>query len=105
MEADWTPPVAVPGNMVQIHPNPFTASHGAAAIQAMLPRPSRLTVAVFDASSRWVRTLHSGPGMSGANRFEWNGRDESGRDLPAGVYFVRLTANGAVQTRKMVMIR
>jgi hypothetical protein len=35
----------------------------------------------------------------------WDGRDEAGHQVPAGVYFYRLEAGGEVLTRKLLVIR
>jgi hypothetical protein len=35
----------------------------------------------------------------------WDGRGADGRRVAAGVYFVRLRANGREMTQKLVMVR
>ncbi|MEZ4654235.1 MAG: FlgD immunoglobulin-like domain containing protein [Candidatus Eisenbacteria bacterium] len=41
-----------------------------------------------------VRTL-TGTGGPGFNAWSWDGRDEAGREVPAGAYYVRLSEPGA----------
>jgi hypothetical protein len=35
----------------------------------------------------------------------WDGRDRNGRDVAAGIYYLRLIVNGESQVRKMVVVR
>lgn len=43
---------------------------------------------------------------AGTHLVEWDGRDDSGRALPSGVYFGRLETTGReTATQKMVLLR
>jgi len=42
---------------------------------------------------------------SGSHQLEWNGRDEDGTLLAAGLYFCRLDAGLASEMRRMVLAR
>jgi flagellar hook assembly protein FlgD len=55
---------------------------------------------VFDAQGRQMRADQLGALAAGDHVWEWNGRDAGGRDVGAGVYFVRLQAGSAMLTRK-----
>jgi len=80
-------------------PNPFNAG---VEIRFASPRPAPARVDVFDARGRFVRELDvekRGDGLSSAH---WNGRDDSGREMPSGTYLYRvrageLGANGKLQ--------
>jgi flagellar hook assembly protein FlgD len=59
---------------------------------------------VFDLSGRLVRTL-ANEDMAAANHSViWDGADDNGRPLGAGVYFCRLEAQGQVLTQKIMMV-
>jgi len=64
-----------------------------------------VTLAVFDARGRRVRTLVDGFKTGGAQRAVWNGRDDAGRPLASGVYFYRLTGPGFTSARKVVFVK
>lgn len=41
----------------------------------------------------------------GAHGIRWDGRDQSGADLPSGVYLIRILAGGDTTTGSLVMLR
>lgn len=84
-------------------PNPFA---GSTKISFTLAREGSARLQVFDIGGRSVRGLFSGRHLStGAHSIEWDGRDDSGRLLPAGTYWIRLTLPDGVETRKIQRIR
>jgi len=99
--ATAAPEVAAAAVEHRISPNPFRA---ATAITYSLPAPSEVTLTIHDVTGRLVRTLESGRLPAGAHRHDWDARDESGRTVPAGVYFSRLTANGQTRSEKIVRL-
>jgi len=83
-------------------PNPFGA---ATEIRFGLPVESRVRVEIYDVAGRRVRAHDMGAVGAGWQRFAFDGRDDTGRALPSGVYFYRVSAAGETQTRKMVIQR
>jgi hypothetical protein len=83
-------------------PNPFA---GASALTFGVPGPARVELGVFDASGRSVRTLLNGTVPGGWYHETWDGRDDGGRDLPAGVYLYKLNAQGRQLTQKIMLLR
>ena len=77
--------------LLQNSPNPFGPS---TEIAFSLARPGRVAVAVYDVSGRRVASLKDGEAEAGSFRLVWDGRDESGRDVAAGTYFVRMQSRG-----------
>jgi hypothetical protein len=65
----------------------------------------RVELAVFDLGGRRVRTLVRDYLPAGEHRAEWNGRDEAGGQVAAGVYLYTLDAAGERITRKMLLIK
>lgn len=88
--------------LVGVRPNPFNPvtqivfSVGAEAI---------VTLRVHDLQGRRVRTLTQESFAPGLHHVPWNGRDDSGREMPSGTYFVRFTADGEIQTSKMLLLK
>jgi hypothetical protein len=76
-----------------------------AAIQYGLPRSAVVRLEVYDACGRSVSVLASGVGEAGYHTAVWKCTDEHGRAVPEGAYFVRLVADGATLTSKIVKTR
>jgi FlgD Ig-like domain len=86
-----------------VHPNPFNPS---ASIRYQLAWAERVNITVFDAAGRRVKTLVDDMMPSGAHEIVWHGDDAHGMSVASGVYMVKLvTANGAPQTEKMVLVK
>jgi uncharacterized repeat protein (TIGR01451 family) len=87
-----------------VAPNPFVAPAGT-TLSLLVPSAGSASLAVYDVAGRTVRVLHRGPLGAGLSAFSWNGRDESGRDVAAGVYFVRAQSAAASEVRKVLVLR
>jgi hypothetical protein len=83
-------------------PNPFA---GETAIRFRLARAGRVVLVVTDARGRTVRRLVDREFPAGYSEVRWDGRDGGRRDLPPGVYFVRLRTGGGVRTRRVLRVR
>jgi flagellar hook assembly protein FlgD len=60
---------------------------------------------IYDVLGRQVRTLVAGRRSVGPQSVEWDGRDDSGRDLASGIYVAQLQAAEHRQTQRLVLIR
>jgi len=83
-------------------PNPFT---GGTSLAITLPSETDVTVAVYDAAGRRVRSLASGAFGRGVHEVVWDGRDHAGQPVAAGVYFCRVKAGETEHLRTAVMLR
>ena len=70
-----------------------------------LAKTGPVEVAIYDVRGQLVQKLASGTMNSGRHDLVWQGRDDAGRSVASGVYFCRLAADGAVQSRKMILAR
>jgi hypothetical protein len=84
-------------------PNPTSAGVILPVMPGEEPGHARISADVYDSRGRFVAGLISESG-SGAPAIRWNGRDGEGREVPAGVYYIRASEAGAV-SRKVVLIR
>ncbi|MCD6376397.1 MAG: T9SS type A sorting domain-containing protein [Caldisericaceae bacterium] len=42
---------------------------------------------------------------AGLHQLVWDGRNDAQKELPSGVYFYRLSANGKQLTKKMILMK
>jgi hypothetical protein len=83
-------------------PNPFAPQ---TTVSFALPHAGPAELAVYDVSGRRVATLAEGRREAGSHVVSWDGRDDAGREVAAGTYFMRLIAGETTATRKVVRIR
>jgi FlgD Ig-like domain len=62
-------------------------------------------VSIFDVRGRRVRTISRGSFAAGYQTATWDGRDAGGRDVPAGVYFIRSRTAGQERALKFTVLR
>jgi hypothetical protein len=65
---------------------------------------SRISLEIYDAIGRLVKQFDS-LNIQSFNQVVWSGDDDSGRLLPAGIYFCRLLIDGVTITEKAVKIQ
>ena len=63
------------------------------------------TVSLFDAAGRLVRRLTSDIQSPGYHSLTWDGRDDQGRRLPAGVYVTRIETTEGVTAWRVVLAK
>lgn len=87
----------------QNYPNPFNPT---TTITYQLPKRANVELIVFNVLGQKVNTLLDLELEPGAYRIMWNGRSDTGVQMPSGVYFYRLSANGrTIATKKMLLLR
>lgn len=86
--------VALLGKTVRGVGNALTISGGrGVSASYQLPQDAqRVTVTIFDASGRTVRTLELGSQAAGLRQFTWDGRDSQGRTVADGSYSYQVRA-------------
>jgi glucose/arabinose dehydrogenase len=100
---------AVPGDAgsespLTVRPNPYRAASGPLTVTMAGSEAGRATIRVISVSGRKVRTLFDGR-ASGEITVRWNGLDEAGRAVSAGVYYVQLAGEGRRTARRVVLFR
>jgi hypothetical protein len=83
-------------------PNP---ARGGSRVTFELAHPARVQAAVYDLAGRRVRGLATGALAAGPHELAWDGRDEAGTHVAAGLYFYRVDVDGQHASRKVVLTR
>ena len=85
-----------------IQPNPFNPQ---TTISIEMPAAGFASVRVFDVRGALVKTLRSGTLGAGRHEVRWDGRDNTGRSVASGVYFVQLEAGDVHVTKRAVLLK
>jgi hypothetical protein len=83
-------------------PNPFS---GRTTISYQLAAEGRVKMSVYNVAGQLVRNLLDEYQMTGRYSVAWDGRDQAGRQVSAGLYFYRLQAPNRTETRRMALVR
>ncbi len=83
-------------------PNPFT-EQTTFAFHLGGAGPAELLI--LDSAGRIVRRLADGTLPAGATHLAWDGRDDAGTRVSAGVYFARLRSAAGARSRRVVLAR
>jgi hypothetical protein len=85
-----------------LYPNPGVR---VMSIRYQVATASDISLCVYDAAGRLVRTVVSGTCEPGFYTQVWDVRDDQGRRVPAGVYFVRLKTDDYQHIEKAVLLK
>jgi len=97
-----TPVATQSARVIGNYPNPFNPS---TTVAYEIDRATDVSLVVYDATGGLVRVLARGRQDQGRHQARWDGTDGKGRRAASGVYFVRLTAGGVVDTGRMVLLK
>jgi len=93
---------AITGELSQNQPNPFNPT---TTIRFVLPVREHVTLAIYDAGGRLIRTLVNEVRAYGEHDVIWDGRDDGGAAMASGVYFYQLRAGKRTESKKMVLLK
>lgn len=99
---------APPLRLLAAHPLPYrtgTMTIRFATASGVWGGPGTARVELFDVTGRLVRTLAHGRYAAGVQDLRWDGRDEAGRAVGDGVYFLRSRAGGEDAKLKVTVLR
>jgi hypothetical protein len=93
------PPPALPSLDVTVFPNPARLTNAGAKL-SLMGNAGQYVGEIFDLGGRKVRTFSASQGG-----VFWDGRDENGRLVPPGLYFIRVRAGGQEAKSRVVLLR
>ena len=83
-------------------PNPFNPS---TTIPYELPEVSSIKIDIYDLAGKKIRTLVNNNVEAGFHTCVWNGKNDKGEKIAAGVYIVSMKTRSLFQTRKIVFLK
>lgn|GEM_PF-212267 len=88
-------------NLYPNFPNPFNAS---TTFRYQLPQAGAVELAIYNLLGERLITLVNDFQSAGFHERQWDGRDDSGRWLPSGVYFVQLRFEASLRRSGRLLI-
>ena len=96
------PEIPLTYSISQNYPNPFNP---VTTLKYDLPEQSMVVMTVYDLMGREVTILVNQVQKAGYHTIRWNGTDQSGQVVSAGLYIYRITANDFTSTKKMLLLK
>lgn len=99
-------PVASELILSQNYPNPFSISkYTGTTITYRMSESGNAALKVYNLLGKEVRTLINEVRPFGKSSITWDGRDNAGRSVPAGIYVYKLTTHAQTLSRRMMITR
>ncbi len=92
---------ALADTSLKIVPNP---AFGSAGLVYIVERSAKVELRIVEPSGKTVKLLENAVKSPGTYWVFWDGRDEAGRLMPRGVYFVNLSLDGLNCRKKLVWL-
>jgi hypothetical protein len=83
-------------------PNPV---RDATTLRFDLPRSGQVKMRIYDPAGRRVRVLLDRVLPAGHQTIVWDGRNDDGRPVASGIFYVRLESRGEMATRTLTLLR
>lgn len=95
-------PFRAPLGALKAAPNPCRPN---TEISFSLGKSDVVMAAIYDPAGRRVRVVHHGALAAGNYAMLWNGRDDAGRSVAAGLYFLRVSTSVASQSCRLLVLQ
>ncbi len=86
----------------QNYPNPFNPE---TVLEYSLASGSEVQLEIYNVVGQKVRTLVSETASAGTYRIVWDGRNDADQRVSTGMYLYRLSVDGFVKTKKMLLLK
>lgn len=85
----------------QNYPNPFNPS---TTIRYYIPETTFVSLTIYDIKGNTVQTIEYGNLQAGQYSYIWNGQDQKGQPVSAGLYFAKIGSDTYSHTIKMLYL-
>ena len=86
----------------QNFPNPFNPF---TTFQYNLPEKTFVNISIYDMLGRNIKTLINQVQDVGKKSITWDGTNDYGKTVSAGIYLYQINAGNYIQTKKMVFLK
>jgi endoglucanase len=87
---------------VRIYPNPISTG---SKIEFFLPKPEHTDITIYNSQGQVVKKLLNDMSLAGVNTVYWNGADNGGQPMRAGLYFVCVSSETLSNSSKIMVLR
>ena len=96
--------IAIPAEFAlhQNYPNPFNPT---TRINYDVPEDGNIQLVIYDLMGRKVTTLLNQSQAAGYHHALWDGKNNQGRNISAGMYFFQLRGKNYTKTIKMLLLK
>ena len=84
------------------YPNPFNPE---TVISFSLPQNSKVEVSIYNIKGQKVKNIINDNLIKGKHNLVWDGKDESGKPVPSGIYFFKMESENFSEIRKCVLLK
>ena len=84
------------------YPNPFNP---VTTLRYQLPEANMVTVTIYDMAGREVKNLIDQQQGQGLHNIQWNGTNNLGKAVSAGIYLYQVQSGMYNQTNKMILLK
>lgn len=95
--------VTVPQTILKTGPNPFYDNTNLTLKLAKANQKAE--IAIYNLKGQLVRNIYNQPVKGSQLSVSWNGRDNQNKEVPAGIYLLRVRAEGFNQTQKLMKLK
>ena len=99
---DSTAPDKSTISLINCYPNPFNPS---TQLSFSLDTEMKVNITIYNIKGQAVKTLVNDHMNAGFHKIEWDGQNDSEKQVSSGVYFCRMTSPVGSQTMKMVLMK
>jgi flagellar hook assembly protein FlgD len=84
------------------YPNPFRYR---TTIRFSLKSEEQVNISILDSRGKLVTVLHNTGAKAGMHSVQWDGKNSSGVNMNAGLYYYRMKAGEFEKTKKMMLLK
>jgi hypothetical protein len=82
---------------LELYPNPIVDG---GKISFDINEAAAVDLSIYDIQGRFIQRLENSRLNAGSYEYFWNGETQDGEESPAGIYFVNITIDGKILTKK-----
>jgi chitinase len=83
-------------------PNPFNPS---TTISYELPNVSKVKIDIYNIRGELIKNLYNGTKNKDKHSIIWKGNNNSGKNVPSGIYFYRIKSGKYTSTKKIILLK